>query len=476
MSMTSMRPVRALAVFGWLTFAASCSTTGAPSSSASGGATGGGSGNSGGGPGTGGGSSGGGGGATGGGTGGARPEEGGSSGQPSGGSGGDPGTDTDGPPPPVDSGATEVPPSTGAFKHPGLLWNKTQLDLVRDKVTAGAQPWKAAYDKAMGKYGAAAYKATPFANVECGSYSNPNNGCSEERNDAVAAYTHALSWYVTRDEAHAKKAIEIMNAWSHTLKTHTNSNAPLQTAWGGALWPLSGEIIRHSYDGWAAADVAAFSTMLKDVYLASTIKGSGGTNGNWELVMIEASIKIAVFLDDHVAFDRALEMARKRIPAYFYVKTDGPTPVPPPGGGNKDIVAYWLGQSTFMDGLAQETCRDFTHTQYGIASSLAIAEIAYQQGVNLYGEESERLRAAMEFHADFILGKAVPSTLCGGKLTLSTLPTWEIGYNHFHNRLGLALPLTQKLIETKVRAGSGVDHHMVWETLTHAEAGKAGFQ
>jgi hypothetical protein len=462
MSLTSMRPWRALAVSGLLALAATCSAPVATPSSGSGGS--GGSVISGSG---------------GGGTGGARPE-GGGGGPASGGSGGqggsDEGPDTDGPPAPMDAGATEVPSTTGAFKHPGLLWNQAQLDFVRDKITAGAQPWKAAYDKAMTKYGAAGYKATPFANVECGSFSNPNNGCSEERNDAVAAYTHALAWYVTRDEAHAKKAIEIMNAWAHTLKMHTNSNAPLQTAWGGALWPLSGEIIRHTYEGWAAADVAAFSTMLKDVYLASTSKGSSTTNGNWELVMIEASIKIAVFLDDRGAFDRAIEMARKRIPAYFYLKTDGATPVPPPGGGGKDIVAYWSGQATFMDGLAQETCRDFTHTQYGIASSLAIAEVAYQQGVDLYKDQSERLRAAMEFHADFILGKAAPSNLCGGTLTLSTLPTWEIGYNHFHNRLGLALPLTQKLIETKVRATSGVDHHMVWETLTHAEAGKVGFQ
>jgi hypothetical protein len=379
--------------------------------------------------------------------------------------------------PAQDAANFDVPPAgNGTFRHPGILWNKAQLDFIRDKVNAGAQPWKAAYDTAVGKYGALTYAAHPFAVVECGSYSNPNNGCSEERNDAVAAYTHALAWYVTHDEAHAKKAIEIMNAWAHTLKSHTNSNAPLQTAWGGALWPLSGELIRHSYEGWAAADVSAFSTMLKDVYLASTSKGSGSTNGNWELVMIEASIEIAVFLDDHASFDRAVDMWRKRVPAYFYLKTDGPTPVPPPGGGTKDIVAFWLGQTTFVDGLAQETCRDFTHTQYGIASTLAIAETALQQGVDLYQEQSARLRAMMEFHADYILGKPAPPWLCGGKLTLSVLPTWEIGYNHFHDRLGLDLPLSQKLIETKVRGDSGVDHHMVWETLTHAQVGSVGLK
>jgi hypothetical protein len=373
--------------------------------------------------------------------------------------------------------AEAPPPVMRDFRHPGVLVNRGQLDLLRDRIKAGAQPWKGAYDKAMGKYGDLAYQARPFATVECGSYSNPNNGCSEERNDGVAAYTHALAWYVTGDEAHARKAIEIMNAWAATLKGHSNSNAPLQTGWGGAIWPLGAEIIRHLYGKWPQAEVDTFSRMLRDLYLASTLKGSG-SNGNWELVMIEASIEIAVFLDDRASFDRAVAMFRQRVPAYFYLTSDGPTPVPPPAGNRTtpaQLVDFWSGQSTFVDGLSQETCRDFVHTQYGIASSLAIAETAYQQGVDLYAEQSERLRTTMEFHADYLLGKAPPATLCGGNLSRGdVLPTWEIGYNHFHDRLGMELPLTRMLIETKVRATSGVDHHMVWETITHAATARAG--
>ena len=37
----------------------------------------------------------------------------------------------------------------------------------------------------------------PRSIVECGSYSNPNNGCTDEREDAIAAYTDALAWYIT---------------------------------------------------------------------------------------------------------------------------------------------------------------------------------------------------------------------------------------------------------------------------------------
>jgi hypothetical protein len=77
----------------------------------------------------------------------------------------------------------------------------------------------------------------PRATVECGSYSNPNNGCTEEREDAIAAYTTALAWSLTGNAAYAQKSIALMDAWSATLRSHTNSNGPLQTGWAGSVWP-----------------------------------------------------------------------------------------------------------------------------------------------------------------------------------------------------------------------------------------------
>ncbi len=77
----------------------------------------------------------------------------------------------------------------------------------------------------------------PRAIVECGSYSNPNLGCTDEREDAIAAYTQALMWYVTRDARHAAKAIQLMDAWSAVIRDHTNSNAPLQTGWAAPPGP-----------------------------------------------------------------------------------------------------------------------------------------------------------------------------------------------------------------------------------------------
>ena len=112
----------------------------------------------------------------------------------------------------------------------------------------------------------------------------------------------------------------------------------------------------------------------------------------------------------------------------------------------ESLAGFWRTSMFMADGQAQETCRDFGHTSWGIAAAINTAETALQQGVDLYAAESRRLRAGLEFHAGYINGEPVPSWLCGGRVRLATLPTWEIAFNHFTTRLGLSLPNTQTLI------------------------------
>lgn len=383
--------------------------------------------------------------------------------------------------PPADAAVDQAaggPPSTGVFRHPGVLLNRAQLTLMRDQVKAGAEPWKSGFDKArLSMYAALTWTPKPREVVECGSGSNPNFGCSDERGDALAAYTDALLWNITGDEAYARKSIEILNAWGPVLRTHTNHNAPLQAGWSGVGFSRAAEIMRWTYPAWAKADVDGFASMLKTAFVPLVAKSSGA-NGNWELVMIEATIGITVFTEDRALFDKAAGMWRKRVPAYIYLRSDGPYPVPPPVGDKSSpasIIAFWQGATIFVDGLAQETCRDFGHTGWGIAAAIDVAETAFQQGLDLYKEESTRLRAGLEFHADYLTGTPIPSWLCGGTVSLGTIPMWEIAFNHYNGRLGLPLPRTKTLIETKVRP-SGASYFIAWETLTHAGAGWTGLK
>ncbi|MFD9539972.1 alginate lyase family protein [Streptomyces sp. NPDC060022] len=366
-----------------------------------------------------------------------------------------------------DRAATAAAPA--AFTHPGVLVSRSQLDFVRAKVQAGAQPWKGAYDQMLAsKYASLTRTAKPRAVVECGSYSNPNYGCTDEREDAIAAYTLSLAWYIGQDSRYAQKAIQIMDAWSNVITDHTNSNAPLQTGWAGSSWPRAAEIIKYTYSSWPNS--GRFGTMLRNVYLPEVTNGSH-SNGNWELSMTEAAIGIAVFLEDRAAYDKAVTKFRGRVPAYIYVTADGSLPKAAPGSGldtRDEIIRYWQGQSTFMDGLSQETCRDLTHTGYGLSAISHIAETSRIQGQDLYPEVADRLRHALGLHAKYQLGTAVPSSLCGGSLKDSLGPVTEVGFNALHNRMGYAMSNTQTLTERQRPAASN-NLFVAWETLTHAD-------
>ncbi|WP_410662130.1 alginate lyase family protein [Amycolatopsis sp. lyj-84] len=365
------------------------------------------------------------------------------------------------------SAPAQAAPAT--FTHPGVLVSRPQLDFVRTKVQAGAQPWKQAYDAMMSSsYASLSRSPKPRAVVECGPYSNPNLGCTDERQDAIAAYSLSLAWYITRDAKYATKAIEIMDAWSAVLKDHTNSNAPLQSAWSASSWPRAAEIIKHTYTSWPNS--GRFGTMLRTVYLPEVINGSH-SNGNWELSMAEAAIGISVFLDDKASYDKAVAKFRTRVPAYLYLTSDGALPKTAPGSGldtRDKIVKYWQGQTTFVNGLSQETCRDFTHTGYGLAAIANFAETSRIQGQDLYPEIADRLREGLGFHAKYQMGAAVPSWLCGGSLKLGLGPITEVGYNHLHARLGHTMSNTEALTLRQRPAGTN-SLFVSWQTLTHGD-------
>lgn len=169
------------------------------------------------------------------------------------------------------------------FTHPGVFLDTAQLNFIKSKVNSGAQPWTNAYsDMLNSPLGSLTRSPSPSATVECGPTSTPNHGCTEERQDALAAYAMSLAWYISGTAQYAQKAIAYMNAWAKTIKAHTNSNAPLQTGWAGASWARAAEIIRYTNAGWSSSDITAFENMLRTVYLPKVIVGSN-SNGNWEL-------------------------------------------------------------------------------------------------------------------------------------------------------------------------------------------------
>ena len=240
-------------------------------------------------------------------------------------------------------------PAGGGFRHPGVLIGADELARVGARIDAGAEPWASAFAQmAETRYGDADWRPRARAVVECGPYSEPDLGCTEEAEDGVAAYTQALLWSLTGDERHARAATRIIDAWAAVLERHTNVNGPLQSAWSAVSMVRAAELIRHSGYDW---DHRGAEAMFRDVFLPEVIEGATWTNGNWELIMMEAATGIAVFLDDRVTWDRAVERFRGRVRAYVYLAADGPLPVAPPGETDAPgdrLISYWQGQRTLL--------------------------------------------------------------------------------------------------------------------------------
>jgi hypothetical protein len=377
--------------------------------------------------------------------------------------------------------ATAAPPTaetaaatkTRTFTHPGLLNSKAELDFIKEKIQAKAEPWQGMFQR---------LKHSPFGNPAWSPKARrviDANGkeASQANDDATAAYTLALLWYFTGDDAYAKKSAGILNAWAANLETITSRDQQkeLVAAWCGSVFPLAGEILRSSDPKWTKPEIQQFSRMLQKVFLPVLQPGNASFNGNWELAMVNALMAIGVFNADKPTFDRAVALWHQRVPAWLYLKKDGPLPRPPdgaPGLANEaELRKYWFNPPGFSDGLCQETCRDYGHHfQQGMASTINSAEIAWHQGLDLYTGEEKRLTAALEFHAGLLLGEPSPTgSLPAGYQASGLQPTWEIAWHHFHGRRQLPLPLTERLLRTKVRPMDfSSTLNMAWESLTHA--------
>jgi hypothetical protein len=414
--------------------------------------------------------------------------------------------------------------SVSGFVHPGVGVDGAQLEFVKAKVAAGQQPWKGALDQLVSsgtsvkvedrpqgyRYSSLSYVPAPVPVIQAPSASNqrwidenPEYGYAaigdvQHLDDARAAYAHALLWYFTGNQAHADKAIEIMNAWSATLveikfdqprrpdnNVQVYNNGKLQAGWGGSLFVRAAEIVRHSGAGWSASDVARFERMLTDVYLPLTI--TGWTNGaNWLMTFAETTMGIGVFTNDRTAFDAGVTMWRDKVPTTIYLPSDGPYPKPPYHWykTEADLKAYWHNPSTWLTGLQGESLRDLSHMAMGMGAMAIGAETARIQGVDLFGDERERLVTGFELQARYVNEYLDEVARLGGKEPASTWrPTgwvgssfrsggtalrggWEIAHTHYAVHNGISMPQTERLVKRLRPSNSGL--HLVYDTLTNA--------
>lgn len=364
-------------------------------------------------------------------------------------------------------GAANAEPAAGVlaakpFIHPGLLHSREELAFVKQQVAAAKEPWKTAWESLQTSSSASLDHAPePRAEVVRGANNNPNIGSSEMSRDSAAAYTHALQWCLTGNEAHAKKAIQILNAWSATLKVVSGHDTKLLIGMTGVSFCNAAELMRHTYTGWLKPDQERFERLIREILYPPIKDFFPAANGNWDASMIQTMLAMGVFLDDRAMFDRAVN---------YYLM----------GEGNGAIRNY-----VNAVGECQESGRDQAHTQMGIGYLGCAAELAWKQGVDLYGAADNRLALGFEYTAKYNLGHDVPYEpyrSIDGKYNYREIsksargrfaPIYHRIVYHYHGRKGLALPHSREVAAkgaTVVRNGGA---HVPWGALMFAELPKA---
>jgi hypothetical protein len=343
----------------------------------------------------------------------------------------------------------------GTFVHPGLLFQREDLERMRASVSAGEEPYLAGWNRLRNEGRASVdYEPTPFAIVTRNS-GGTGEGNTELRDDATRAFFNAVEWVVSEDEAHAQKSAEILNAWSATL-TAIEGDADRFLAAGlyGYLLANAGEILRHTYDGWSEADADSFARMLVEIFyplsheFLETHAGSRVDHhfANWDAAQLVNIASIGVFADDRAMYDEAVD--------YFYN-----------GAGNGNIMrAVYDGET----GQLQESGRDQAHAQLGIGLLAALCETAWNQGDDLYAAADNRLLKGFEYTAQYLLGYDVPFTTYMDQSRTHTeispvnreqrRPIYEMVLNHYTNRRGVLAPFTAELAEAIRPEGFHGDH------------------
>ena len=360
-------------------------------------------------------------------------------------------------------GLCALPVFARNFVHPGALNSQAELDFIKARIQAGAQPWRVEFDRLQHSDFAA---RTPHGLTNLNSKTGDAN---VSRDDAAAAYTQALLWYFTNDESYARRSVAILNSWTNLQAFTAGSEQDrLQAGWIGAVMAPAAEIMR-GYHGWSAVQIKNLQTMFRRAFYPQ-LNTASFWNGNVDLTQIDALMAIAVFNEDETEFNLGLARLRSRLPAYIYLTSDGDRPRPIAGdGGNPQ--KFWSNPAKWVDGLTQETCRDNGHhSQYGLGSALHAAETAWHQGVDVYTENQPRFTAALELMATQFLTGSMQGVSSNKFPTPDRYDTWEVGYHHYHDRAGIALPSTRKLILEQIRPqASRADWNLIYETLSHGD-------
>ncbi|MEV6130207.1 alginate lyase family protein [Streptomyces violaceusniger] len=339
-------------------------------------------------------------------------------------------------PAPATARAAGKKSGAGSFTHPGLLHSAADLARMKAAVAARESP---IYDGYLA-FAAHARSQATYAIQNTGRITSwgrgPGNFQHQAVADSAAAYQNALMWAVTGDPAHADKARDILDAWSASLTAITGADGPLGAGLQAFLLANAAELVRHTgYDGWPDADIARCEESFLRVWYPAISGYMLYANGNWDLAAIQSVLAIGVFCEQPTLFEDALRFAAA-------------------GAGNGSVRHRVVTDT----GQGQESGRDQGHEQLAVGLMGDAAQVAWNQGVDLWGHDGSRILANVEYAARYNLGDDVPfipdldrtgkyrKTSVSEKARGSLPPVYEMAYAHYAGVRGLDTPYTKAAV------------------------------
>ena len=339
------------------------------------------------------------------------------------------------------------------FVHPGILHSSEALRRIAGLVKNDVNPSMGSFNKLKAEPEASYHYCIqgPFRFISrSGEYGYTKSPCEDDFN---AAYYNAIMWNITKDRRHADKAMEIIRNYAATLEKIFPMDAPLCAGLQGFILVNAAEIMRYTYveehneNGWTYKDTEQTEDMFRNVFLpilSEFYKTKPYTNGNWGIAVTKAQIGISVFLNDTKLYDDALDF-------FYHGKDNGTLP---------NYVAE--------TGQIQESGRDQAHCMLGIGCLAEIAEVAWNQGDDLYGALDNRIMKGCEYLSKSNLGYDVPfhvwKDLTGkysnwqslGQASMGEFrAVFELPYNHYVERKKMEMPYTKMVLNRIRPEGAG---------------------
>lgn len=327
------------------------------------------------------------------------------------------------------------------FRHPGLSYTQADLDRMKAMYEAKVEPFYSGFIALRDQNFYTRYRDInrPFPTTQSKDtviWDNPNlwlDGFGQ------IAHNNALIWHVTGDTYYADRAVTVLNRYKNIHSVKPYGTNPLDASKVYRL--LEGAELMRDYPGWKAEDQQAFRDFLlypgysttEDYYKkysdADTVKnkvtiywnifqGDPQRHGNQGLYAMRSLLAMGVYLDNDTIYDRAY----RKIMSQPHRPYDLAYPIGPNYGtekvsampdfyrtwnlnatgttedyGSDDELKYWI----YENGQCQEAARDQGHILDCMVGVTNSAQIAWNQGDDLFTAYDYRLLKGINYVAKY---------------------------------------------------------------------------